>query len=369
MLADYMGIINLNEDESNIKSLTHKRPLASIPIGGRYRIIDFVLSNMVNCGIRNIGIFTQSNSRSLADHVGSGKPWDLDRKINGLFLFNLGISNSFQDDMELMRKNIEYLYQSRQDNVIVSSSYMVANIDYEAAVHAHEASGREITIIYKKINNGTKYFIDCDVLNVSDDNRVMSVGKNIGISDKNNVSMEMFIMKKEILLSLIHTCVNTGISRTLKDSIYRNLDTLNVNSYEFKGYLSCINTIDSYYKANMDMLELRTNTELFYNNGLIFTKVKDEAPTKYFGNCEVSNALIANGCMIEGTVENCILSRRVTIQKGAHIKNCIIMQNCVIKQNAKLQNVIIDKNVVIENNKKLNGDTEFPLVIEKRSLF
>ncbi|HEY5563671.1 MAG TPA: glucose-1-phosphate adenylyltransferase subunit GlgD [Clostridiaceae bacterium] len=369
MLTDYMGIINLNEDESNLKSLTHNRPLASIPVGGRYRIIDFVLSNMVNSGLRNIGIFTQSKSRSLADHLGSGKPWDLDRKINGLFLFNLGISNSYQDDTELMRKNIEYLYQSKQNNVIVSSSYMVANLNYEAAVKAHVESGRDITIIYKKIDNGTKYFVDCDALNIGDNNRVISVGKNIGIGDQNNISLEMFIMKKELLLSLIHSCVNKGLCRNLKDSIYRNVDSISVNAYEFKGYLQCINNINSYYKANMDMLEPKVNKELFFNNGLIFTKVKDEAPSKYTESCKVSNSFIANGSIIEGMVENSIISRRVIIRKGAHIRNCIIMQNCEVKSNARLAHVIIDKNVVIDSNKKLNGDTEFPLVIEKRSLF
>lgn len=369
MLSDYMGVLNLNENEDNIKSLTHSRPLASIPIAGRYRIIDFVMSNMVNAGVRNIGIFNQSKSRSLADHLGSGKPWDLDRKIGGLFLFNFGVTGSYVSDLELFRNNIEYFYQSKETGVILASSYMICNIDYEEAVKAHEESGKDITVIYKKIENGKKSFIDCDVLNIDVNNAVLSVGQNIGVDDTNNISMEMFIMKKDVLLKLIYSCIKKGYSRTLKAAIYGNIEGLTINAYEFNGYLECINSIDSYYRANMDMLDVKVNKELFYNNGLIYTKVKDEAPTKYSLKSKVSNSLIANGCIIEGTVENSIISRRVNIHKGAKVKDCIIMQGCDIKEDAKLVNCIIDKNTIIEREKELKGDKEFPLVIEKKSIF
>lgn len=369
MLKDYMGIVNLTESEINMKSLTRKRPLASVPIAGRYRIIDFVLSNMVNSGIQSVGLFTQSKSRSLVDHLGSGKPWDLDRKINGLFVFNFSVSDMYLKDIDLFKNNMEYFYQSSQNNVILSPSYMVCNINYEDAVKAHEESGRDITVVYKKINNGTKSFIDCDVLNINEKNRVISVGKNIGIGDELNICMEMFIMKKSTFIKLIYKCVETGFCKNIKDAIYSSTEDMDVNAYEFKGYLQCINNIDTYYKANMDMLDTKVTKELFFNNGYIYTKVKDEAPTKYEEDCEISNCLVANGCIIEGSVKDSIISRRVKIHKGAQIKNCIIMQNCEIGENAKLTNIIIDKNVVIENETELKGDKEFPLVIEKKVIF
>ncbi len=369
MLKNYMGIVNLNEDEANIKSLAHKRSLASIPMAGRYRIIDFVLSNMVNSGIQKVGIFTQSNSRSLMDHLGSGKPWDLDRKINGLFVFNFGMKDSYSRDIEVFKNNMEYFYNSKQENVILSPSYMVCNINYENAVKYHEESGSDITVIYKKIDNGTKCFLECDVLNIDDNSRVVSVGKNMGVHDEHNISMEMFIMKKEVFIKLIYKAVETGQYKTIKDAIYNNIHELEIKAYEFQGYLECINSIDSYYKANMDMLDIKTTKELFFNNGLIYTKDKDEAPTKYSENCNVSNCLIANGSIIEGNVTNSIISRRVRIQKGAEVNNCIIMQNCVIGENTSLTNIIIDKNVNIENGTELKGDKEFPLVIEKKAIF
>lgn len=368
MLKDYMGILNLNEKEENIQNLTRNRTVASIPIAGRYRIIDFVLSNMVNAGIQNVGVFTKSKSRSLIDHLTGGRPWDLDRKRDGMFIFNFGNGNPSLEDVEMFRNNIDYLQISRQKNVILASSYMLCNIDYLEAAKFHEQSGKDITVIYKKADDCTKSFFDCDILNIDENNRVLSVGKNIGVEDKNNICMEMFIMKKETLIELIYKCVTTGICRKIKHAIYRSLEEYDVNAYEFKGYLECVNTIKSYYKTNMDFLDIKVSKELFFNNGLIYTKVKDEAPTKYTEDSKVSNSLIANGCFIEGIVENSIISRRVHVKKGAVIKNCIIMQNCTIEEEAKLTNIITDKNVCIGKGKKLKGDKGIPLVIEKEPM-
>lgn len=369
MLSTYMGILNLNEDETNIISLTKGRPLAAIPIAARYRIIDFVLSNMVNSGLTNIGVFTQSKSRSLLDHLGSGRPWDLDRRLNGMFVFNFGIASDTINDTEMLWNNMEYLYRSKEKNVILSPSYMIGNIDYISAVKYHEEKNQDITIIYKKINNGIENFLNCDVLNIDENNTVLSVGKNMGTYDDVNVSTEMFIMKKELLISLINKCIQTGYYPTIKDAIYKNLNDLSVTAYRFMGYLQCINSISSYYKTNMDLLNLKTTKELFFSNGPIYTKIKDEPPTKYFDESNVKNSIIGDGCIIEGIVENSILSRGVIVHKGAHLKNSIILQNCEIKENSRLLNVIIDKNVIIEKGNHLNGDKEFPLVIEKRALF
>lgn len=379
MLSNYMGILNLNENEDNIKSLTKNRLIASIPIAGRYRIIDFVLSNLINSGIRNVGIFTQSKARSLIDHIGSGKPWDLDRKINGLFIFNFGERNSYLSDVEMIKNNMEYIYRSKQDKVILCSSSMICNIDYQEAAKLHEESGRDITIIYKKVKSSNNYFRNCNILNINNDNSVISVGKNIKVTElynrKNlisdgyeNISMETFILDKDTLINILNNCIKTGYWADLKDCIYNNITDLNVNAYEFKGYLSYVNSINSYYKANMDMLNLDVSKELFFNNGLIYTKIMDESPTKHFSTANVSNSLIANGCLIKGNVTNSVLSRRIQIDEGAEVNNCIIMQGCHIKSNAKLSNVIIDKDNIIDRNKELKGDTDFPLVIEKKSL-
>ncbi|MCY6370175.1 glucose-1-phosphate adenylyltransferase subunit GlgD [Clostridium ganghwense] len=365
MTNDYMGIISLNENDEHIKSLTSARPLGAIPIGGRYRIIDFVLSNMVNAGLTNVGVYTQSRSRSLMDHLDSGKDWDLDRKINGLFIFNFNCSNSVTNDINLIKESIEYLCRSKQKNVIFSSSNMICNIDYKQAIDFYEKEGTDITIIYKKVTDGTKNFLDCNVLNIDENNAVKSVGKNTGIKDKSDISMDMFIMKKETLINILNECVSTGCCESIKDYIYMNAKDLNINAHEFKGYLTCINSTKTYYKSTMSMLNPKICRELFFDGAPIYTKVKDAPPTKYSSSSQVTNSLIANGCVIEGEVKNCVISRNVIIHKGAKLEDCIIMHNSEIKENAKLTKVIIDKNVVIQKNKELKGDKEFPVVIEK----
>jgi len=366
MLKNYIGILMLNEQEDNIKSLTKSRPIASIPIGGRYRIIDFALSNMVNSGIYNVGVFTNTKSRSLVDHLESGKPWDLARKINGLFLFNLTSERSQLRDIDVLNENMEYIYRTKQDYVIISPSYMVCNMNYNEAAKYHEESGSDITLIYKKTNNGKKDYVSCSTLYINEESKVLSVGKNIGAEDKLNISMEMFIMKKTTLINIIKKCIQTGYHKTMKDAICSSIGELDINAYEFKGYLQCVNSIKNYYKTSMDMLNVKITKELFYNKGLIYTKSKDAAPTKYFNGAKVNNALISNGCILKGSIEKSIISRRVTVHEGAEIKNCIIFQNCEIKKGCKLTNVIIDKNTIINENTVLEGDEEFPVVIEKK---
>lgn len=366
MINNYIGILMLNEDEDNIKSLTKTRPIASIPIGGRYRIIDFVLSNMVNSGIYNIGIFTNTKSRSLVDHLGSGKSWDLDRKINGLFLFNFTSERSRLRDIDVLSDNMEYINRTKQDYVIISSSYMVCNIDYNDAAKYHEESGSDITLLYKKTNNGKKHYLNSNTLYTNEENKVLSIGKNNGAEDKLNISMEMFIMKKSTLITIINKSIQTGYHNSIKAAIYESVKEYNVNAFEFKGYLQCVNSIKNYYKISMDMLNAKVTKELFFSNGLIYTKIKDEAPTKYFNGSKVSNALVSNGCILKGSIENSVISRRVTVEEGAEIKNCIIFQNCTIKKGCKLTNVIIDKNTVINADTVLKGAIEFPVVIEKK---
>ncbi|WP_160680238.1 glucose-1-phosphate adenylyltransferase subunit GlgD [Clostridium sp. C8-1-8] len=367
-MKNYLGIINLDENDSRITELTRTRPLASIPFAGRYRIIDFILSNMTNSGIENIGIFTKNKSRSLIDHISNGRPWDLHRKRNGLRVFNFGDDDPIYDDVHNFADNLEFFKYSKQEYVILAPSYMICNINFREIMHFHEKSNNDITVVYKKVNTADKSFIDCDVLNINEYGRIESVGENIGCAKEANICMEMFLLRKDLFIELIYDSIRTGRNTKLKKSIYKSLDKLKVYSYEFTGYLSCVNSLQSYYKANMDLLNVRVNTELFYDNGPIYTKSKDESPTKYTKESQVTNSIIANGCYIEGHIENCIISRRVNINKGAYVKDCIILQNCIIGPNARLTNIIADKGAYIPKGQDLRGPESFPLVLEKQSI-
>lgn len=364
-MKNYLGVINLDENEDRIRDLTRTRPLASVPFSGRYRVIDFILSNMTNSGIENIGIFTKNKSRSLMDHLSNGRPWDLHRKRDGLRVFNFGDEDPVHDDIHNFAENLEYFKYSKQEYILLAPSYMICNIDFIAAAEFHERNNNDITIIYKKVNTADKSFIDCDVLNINEEGQVISVGENIGSTKEANICMEMFLMRKDLFVELVYEGIKTGKSRKIKKIIYRDIDKFKVMAYEFHGYLSCINSLESYYKSNMDLLNTRVSNELFYDKSPIYTKSKDESATKYTKDSVVTNSIIANGCYIEGHVENCIISRRVHVNKGAYLKDCILLQNCIIGPNAKLINVISEKGAYIPKGEELRGGRNFPLVIEK----
>ena len=361
-----LGIINLDENQYRMGELVRYRTLASIPLSARYRVIDFVLSNMTNSGIEGIGIFTANKSRSLINHLTNGRPWDLHRKKEGLRIFNFGDYDPNYDDVNNFLDNLEFIKQSRKEYILISPSYMICNIDYTQALKYHMQNKNDITIIYKDINDGKDNFLECDVLNIDDDNTIKSIGKNIGKSDKANISMEMYIMKTDLFIDIIYQCVNKGINRKIKDYISENLHEFKVKAYKFNGYLSCINSIKSYFDTNLDILNQKINIELFYSSNPIYTKSQDEPPTQYTSESLVSNSIIANGSHIEGEIKNCIIGRRVTIGKGVKLENCIIMQNSIINNNVVMKNVIVDKGTTIEEKKTIKGINKYPIIIEKR---
>ncbi|WAM31219.1 glucose-1-phosphate adenylyltransferase subunit GlgD [Caldicellulosiruptor naganoensis] len=367
MLTNYLGIVSLTENDSKLKSLTATRPLGSIPIFGRYRVIDFVLSNLVNAGVTNVGILAPTKSRSLIDHVGTGKPWNLNRKVDGLYIFNYSYDPSSISDIKLLKSNMEFLFRSKKEMVIFTLSHMICNIDFKEVAKYHEESNADITVVYKKVSNEDDLFLDAPTLILDQDSKVIGVGKNIGRRTLVNISLDIFLLSKEFLIECILSCLENGNCGLFRDFVYKNVQNMNVNAYEFKGYVGCINSISSYFKVSMDMLNVDIQSELFSKERPIYTKSNDSPPTRYFSTCEVENSFISNGCLIKGKVKNSIISRGVVIEKDAVVENSIIFSKCIIKSGAVLKNVILDKNVVIDSNATLIGHNKNPLVMEKQS--
>lgn len=370
-MNEFMGIINLSETDDLLKELTYYRPTAAIPFGGRYRVIDFQLSNMVNSGIEMVSIFTKGKFRSLQDHIGPGKSWDLSRKRDGLYMLHPMINYNEPviryGDMELFKANVGFIKRSRQKYVILSKSYMITNINYTTAFKFHKESGADITIISKHVKNGSSdpKFLGLDLLNCDDRGNVRSIGRNFGKIDDFNLSLEMYIMKKDLLIDIIVDSCEKGDSNYLKEAVMKKIPELQVNTFEHKGETFCINNIDNYFKASMSLLNREVFDDLFKRNGKIHTKVKDEPSTIYKDTSCVSNSLLANGSIIEGTVENSIIFRGVHVEKGAIIRNSIIMQDSVIGGTANLNYVIADKDVVVSARKTLIGDPNALFIIKK----
>lgn len=368
-MKDVMGIINLNEREDLLQGITRHRPVATVPFGGRYRIIDFVLSNMVNSGIRNIGILTQNKHRSLFDHLRSGKEWDLDRKRDGLFIFppdNIQYPlEVYKGDLLYFYNNLNYINKSKQKYVLITGSNIICNIDYRPVFNFHKNMQADITLIYKEVDSNINDFYNSTMINTIDNGRVIDMEVNPVNPKSNKLCLNMYILEKSLLVDLIDTCVSRGHYDLVKGFI-KNISMLNICAYPHNGYMARSNSLISYYKHNMDLLNPEIWQELFFKPERVYTKVKDESPAKYTKSSKVVNSLVANGCVIEGTVENSILFRGVKVRKGAYVKNCIIMQMSEIEQDVLVENIITDKEVVITAGKQLRGDKNFPVVIEKK---
>ncbi|ATD54017.1 glucose-1-phosphate adenylyltransferase subunit GlgD [Clostridium chauvoei] len=360
-----LGIINLDENDSKMGDLVTNRVLASIPIAGRYRIIDFILSNMTNSGMEAIGVFTKNKSRSLIDHLSNGRPWDLHRKKDGLRIFNFGDEDPIYDDVHNFVNNIEFIKKSKKRYVLIAPAYMICNISYKDLINYHKKSDNDVTVVYKKVNDANNNFIDCGILNINNKNRVVNIKKNIGKESISNIDMEMYIMRTDLFMEIAYEGIKSGMYRKVKEFIRQNLNNLNVGAFEFKGYLACINSTRAYFNASLSFLDKHISKELFYKNPPIYTKIQDEFPTRYTEDSCVNNSIIANGSYIEGTVKNCIIGRKVNIGKGTILENCVIMQNTDIGNNVIMKNVITHKGSLINSNNNIIGDGNLPIIIEK----
>ena len=374
-MNDVMGIIYTTKDDLNLRELTVNRAVAALPVAGRYRIIDFTLSNLVNSGVRNVGIIAQKNYHSLMDHIGSGKEWDLHTRNNGLFILPPYLTREnggeYSGLVDALRANFDYLRRSRQPYVVVSSSDYVCNTSFEPMIEQHIKSGADITMMYIKAKSEHLEFSS----SVSNNHSYLKVGEGSVIEDIEvnpnaanypNLSMNVFVIKRTLLIHLVDQAISRGAkdwdSEVLRP--YINSAALKIMGYEFDGYFRRIETIKGFFKFNMDLLKSEVRKELFASNP-VYTKTRDDAPALYRAEAQVKNSLIADGCVIEGTVENCVLFRGVHIGRGAKVKDCIIMQDSYIEENVEMENVILDKAVTVRAHGRLIGQRQYPIVIGK----
>lgn len=370
MLKDVLGVIDASEDNIHLKELTRTRSVVALPVASRYRIVDILLSNMVNSGINNIGIITQNHYNSLMDHLGSGKEWDLNRKRGGLFIFPPNRSNEsqgwYKGSVDAVQSIMEFIRKSQQRYVVVSGSNMVCKLTYDDAFQYHLDKKADITILYKQKKSITPREVRKNVLlDIDEEGRIKDMQINPAVSKFNNIYMNMYIIDKQLLDYLLDECISHGNSDFVKDILLKKLNNLKIYGYEYDGYLACINSIKAYYRHNMDILDHNIMEELFSKSGLVYTRVMDEAPAIYSEGASVKNCIVADGCIIEGEVENSVLFRRVKVSKGAKIKNSIIMQGSEVYENAVIENVILDKDVIIRKNKKLISQESYPMVVQK----
>ena len=364
-----VGIIFSNIHDDNVPELARTRTLGSIPFGGRYRLIDFPLSNMVNSGIDTVGIITKSNYQSLMDHVGSGKDWDLARKDGGAIFLppfgNLESSSLYESRLEALKGITNFLFRADEEYVVMTDCDCVCRINFNEVIENHIRNHADITLVYKRIKSGKYSYKSATTFELKGQRIVGVKYKQQGeISNYQNVFTNIFVLKKSLLQNIVMDSISHNKRHFMSDIIASNLVSMKVMGYEHKGFFAGITSLKAYYDSNMSMLEQKNRDEIFGDRS-VFTKIRDSVPTKY-GNCAVvKNSMIADGCIIEGEVENSIVFRNVKVGRGASVKNSIIMQNTVLGENSILNCIITDKNVVIKDKKVLSGSANHPFYIGK----
>lgn len=362
-----LGIIFPNSYDNLVPEMVTERTMASIPFGGRYRMVDFVLSSMANCGIDNVTIVVKRNYHSLMDHLGSGREWDLTRKRGGLNMvppFAEAGVKMYAGRIEALASVVDYLEDQREKYVIMSDANIAVNFNFNALIAAHVKSGADVTMVYQRseIPEGAKG--DNYTVKITD-GRVTELLSNDFRPGVQNLSMNIYIMEREALIQMVRDASVRGLVYFERDLLARNLELLNVQGFEHTGYVARISDRRSYFEENMRLLDPANLDALFGQGGPIYTKVRDDAPTRYAMDCKVKNVMVADGCIIEGEIENCVVFRGVKISKGAVVKNCVLMQGTVVEPGVSMEYIVTDKDVTITMGKTLRGNDSFPVYIEK----
>ncbi len=362
-----LGILFAYVHEERVRELTQVRVMASVPFGGRYRLVDFPLSNMVNSGINKVGVITEENYQSLMDHLGSGKAWDLSRKREGLYLLPpFGAETSRTDGKIGSLASIQrFLKNSNEEYVLLSDCDTVMNIDYKALFQFHTEKEADMTVVYRHgaspdTNRNVVYTVDPDGV-------IRDILIKRGSDPSCNFGIGVCLVSKKKLMALVDECMSRNMYDFDRDLLQRHLKDMKVYGYEFSGNAYTIDSFSGYFSANMALMDPRVRSELFNPDRPILTKVRDDVPARYGLGSVVSNSMVADGCVVDGEVEDCILFRGVKVKKGAKLSHCVIMQDTVVGENTRLDYVVADKEVVFDDNRTMMGHQTYPVYVAKGS--
>ena len=368
-----LGLIFPNTYDAIIPELTNVRLMASIPFASRYRLVDFMLSSMAGSDITNISLLVAKNYLSLMDHLGSGREWDLVRKNGGLHLFPPNVertSTVYTGRVSAVAGILDYLRGQKEKYVVMADTNVAANIDFKAIIQNHIDTNADVTCVYSeqeipkgyiKMRNEQGFYYTYTI----EDGRIKGIKVNSKKEGVQNLGMNIFVVERELLIDLINTAFVRGLRYWERDVLLNKLDELNIQGYKFDGYVARISGVKSYFDENMKLLD-DANLDALFSGNAINTKIRDDNPTRYIAGAKAVNTMAADGCVIEGDVENSILFRGVKVGKGAVVKNCILMQDTVVEEGAVVENLITDKEVTVTAGHEVKGTDIYPMYIAKR---
>lgn len=371
------GIIFANLHERNIPELTRNRTIGSVPFGCRYRLIDFALSNMVNSGITDVRVVTQINYQSLMDHIGSGKDWDLARRSGGIkvlppnFSSTSGYGTSARSRLESLKSISASLGHITDDYVVMMDCDGICNIDLRDLIQDHVKHGADITMMVKKIRLSGAMSEKVTLVDDDENGDITALALNpIYAEGEKDMSLNIMVINTTYLQAIVQEAIARGYTSLTHDIMMKNIGKRGYRVYHYSGSFSNITSLSEYFSCSMELIRNEAfRRELFgIEERPIFTKVRNSAPTRYMSGSSVKNSLLADGCTIDGTVENCVLFRGVKIGRGAVVKNCILYQDTIVGENVFMNDVISDKNAVIRDGNVLAGHPQKPYYIEKNQM-
>lgn len=366
MLSNAIGLILADHRRIQLGELTRPRALAAVPFGGRYRIIDFMLSNMVNTGILNIGVIALNKYKSLMDHLGTGSSWDLDRKRPGLNILPPYVYSTMQErgaESGDLSGLLNFFMRNRQRWVVIADSHCVFNSALDAFFDQHETDGADMSVLYNR--DGIRYGSPSVIIDLDRRGVIKDVMVDPPKAASNRCVTGVAIINRELLIDRVSQSIARGEHDFSLEKLLKGYDTMRIQGIEFRGEVLRIHSIQTYFESTMRLLKEETRKNLFWSGLPVYTKVKDEAPALYGDKNLVSDSVISDGCLIEGQIMDCMLFRGVTVSRNARLRNCIIMQDSFISEGVELDHVILDKNCMIRPGIKLVGQNGFPVVIGK----
>jgi len=368
-MASALGIILFENPSVDVAGLTAHRPIPAISFLGRYRLVDFMISNFSNSGINHIHVHVKEKPRPVYEHLGTGRHYNINSKkgkIRVLYGEQETLNKVYNTDLFSMMSNISFLEEDKNEYVIVSSSYMIYTANFEEILNTHIGSKADISVLSFTTDQAKENFLHCDTLTVDKDKRVVSLGLNLGKIKNRTISLDTYILKKALLIKLIKKGYQTSSLYWFNNILRDELDSLHVKTIAFRGHVVAINSLQAYHQAHMEFLNPILLRNLFNSDWPILTRTNDSEPTTYCEKAIVSSSIIANGCVIKGTVINSVLGRGVVVEEGAVVINSILLHQTTIGAGIHVEHVVLDKYASIKHVKELKGSKAQPLYVTKR---
>ena len=362
-MSKAFGIINFAGNDVQVNGMLDYRPIGAFSFLGRYRVIDFPISNMSNSGIDVMQVYVRRKPRSLVEHLGTGRHYNINSKrgkLNILFAETIEENNVYNTDIAAYIENFDCFDEIDSEYVVLAPSYMIYTADYSTFLQSHIESGADITLMYHSVDNAKDHFLNCHALDINKQKGVLSIEPNHGNTKSKNIFMDTYVMKKDLFIELIHKAKKTSSVYTLLDIVNASCDELDIRGVSHKGYFAAISDFKSYYDSNLSLTDIKTAQNLFDPNWPIYTRTNDSCPTQYFETGNAKNSVVSNGCLIEGSLEHSVVGRGCIIKKGAVIKNCVVLSGAYIGENVHIENQVVDKHAKITHVKELTSSEDRP---------